>query len=232
MSRDVLVLDDVTVRYPDAPADALSSCSLRVPAGAKVALLGLNGSGKTTLLGACAGLVSHRGTIRLDDIEVKRRNLSAVRRRIGYLFAVPDDQLLVPRVLDDVAIALRREDMDPDARRRRATETLHRLGIGDLADRSPHDLSHGQKQLVALAGALVADPPLLLLDEPSASLDPPSRVRLARILASLPSAIVLATHDLAFARRCCDEYLLLSAGRLVDRGADFDAVLRSWEDLP
>lgn len=228
MSRDILTFESVTVTYRDAGVDALSDLSFSIPEGAKVALVGLNGSGKTTLLLACVGLVRHQGTIQVDGIPVGRRNLSSVRRRIGYLFSVPDDQLLMPRVLDDVAIALRAEGLNRQDRAARASEMLLSLGVADLADRSPHELSHGQKQLVALAGALVADPPLLLLDEPSAGIDPPARIRLARTLSALPSAVVLATHDLEFARRCCTEYILLDAGRLSSRSTDFDAVHAAW----
>ncbi len=229
MNRDVLVLDDVSVSYPGFGAAALGHCSLRLGMGEKVALLGLNGSGKTTFLLACAGLVAFEGAIRVDGILVERRSLSDVRRRLGFLFSVPDDQLLMPRVLDDVAIALARDGASAGSGMARARAMLESLGGGDLSERSPYELSHGQKQLVALAGALVADPPLLLLDEPSAGLDPPARIRLGRLLASLPAAVVLATHDIAFARRCCPEYVMLDGGRLVRRSADYGAVIEEWE---
>jgi cobalt/nickel transport system ATP-binding protein len=229
VSDDILVFDDVTVRYRGSSSDALSRCSFEIHAGEKVALVGLNGSGKTTLLKACAGLIAYDGRIHLNGLPVEKRNLPAIRQAIGYLFSTPDDQLLMPRVVDDVAIALRGEQGDKKARMDRARTMLESLGVRDLADRSPYELSHGQKQRVALAGALVAEPPLLLLDEPSSCLDPPARMQLARILRCLPSAHVLATHDLAFARRCCTAYILLDGARRVTRGSDFDKIASAWE---
>jgi cobalt/nickel transport system ATP-binding protein len=109
---------------------------------------------------------------------------------------------------------------------------LAALGVAQLAKLPLHHLSHGQKQRVALAGALVSDPPLLLLDEPSSGLDPPSKQALAQLLLGFGAAMVIATHDLDFARRLSTRYLMLDGGRIASDSADADEVLRRWQSVP
>jgi energy-coupling factor transporter ATP-binding protein EcfA2 len=191
------------VRYGSVGAEALRGVSLRVGEGERVALLGLNGSGKTTLLCAAAGLVPFVGRIEVGGVALSSATVRAVRDRLGFLFGVPDDQILFPNVLDDVAFSLERRGVPRETARARAMTALSALGVGALAPQSPHALSQGQRQRVALAGALVAQPPVLLLDEPSASLDPLGQEALAELLAAQNAALLIATHDLAFARRVC-----------------------------
>jgi cobalt/nickel transport system ATP-binding protein len=229
MSQPALVLRHVTIQYePSAPA-TLKEVSITVAAGERVALVGLNGSGKTTMLMATVGLVPHAGEIEVCGIPVLRRRLSEVRERVGFVFNVPEDQLLFPRVLDDTAFGLLRRGVPSGEAARKAMAVLDSLGIGHLADFSLHHLSHGQKQRVALAGALVTEPPLLLLDEPSAGLDPPGKQVLARLLQRQPAAMVIATHDLDFAKRLCARFVMLEKGRLVFDGADAAQVFERWE---
>lgn len=220
----------VTVRYPRGKVEnpALSDISFSVDPGERVALLGLNGSGKTTLLMAAVGLVGVQGDIFVSGLHLDRHTLPGVRAKVGFLFNVPEDQLLFPRVLDDVAFGLVRRGVGADEAGRKARETLKALGIDHLADRAPYELSHGQKQRVALAGALVTNPELLLLDEPSSGLDPPAKWQLADLLVRFPSAALVATHDIGFAKRSCTRYVLLEGGRLREEGCDFDRVERAW----
>jgi cobalt/nickel transport system ATP-binding protein len=220
VTQPALEYDQVTVRYEHHGPPTVDSLTLSVGAGERVALVGLNGSGKTTLLMAAAGLIDHAGAIRVCGQAVTARTLQAVRGNIGFLFNVPEDQLLFPKVIDDAAFALVRRGMKPRDAGARAREVLAELGVGDLADCPLHHLSHGQKQRVALAGALVTSPPLLLLDEPSAALDPPARRSLARLLASQQAAMVIATHDLGFGAELCTRYVLLERGRIAYDGAD------------
>jgi energy-coupling factor transporter ATP-binding protein EcfA2 len=111
----------------------------------------------------------------------------------------------------------------------KALATLHSLGVGKLAEASLHHLSHGQKQRVALAGALISEPPLLLLDEPSAALDPPGKLGLARLLQGQAAAMVVATHDLEFATHLCTRFIMLEEGRVVLDSTDAREALLRWE---
>jgi cobalt/nickel transport system ATP-binding protein len=224
-----IVYDSVTVRYDPDHSPAVKSASFSLDAGEKVALLGLNGSGKTTLLMATAGLAPFEGRIDVCGVRLDKRTVSEVRASIGFLFNVPEDQLLFPRVVDDVAFGLARRTVQRAEALQLAVRALAALGVEDLAESSVHALSHGQKQRVALAGALVNEPRVLLLDEPSAALDPPAKKRLAEHLAGLDSAMLVATHDLDFARRLCKRCVLLERGRVVLASADIEEVARRWE---
>lgn len=211
----VLHIEHVTARYPGSGRNALEDCSFDIREGEHVALMGLNGSGKTSLLMAAAGLIPFQGVIEVDGISINEQTLTAVRRKLGFLFSVPDDQLLFPKVVEDVAFSLKSKGVGPDEAHRRSERMLAALGIGDLRDSAPYELSHGQKMRVALAGALVHEPRLLLLDEPSGALDPPGKRSLAGLFNACASAMLIATHDLAFATECCSRHIILDAGRVV-----------------
>jgi energy-coupling factor transporter ATP-binding protein EcfA2 len=221
---NVLAFHDVTVRYGRGEPPALANCSFRLAAGERVALLGANGSGKTTILTAAVGLVPHQGMIEVAGLRLEPARLAEVRDAIGFLFSIPEDQLLFPRVVDDVAFALRSRGVPAADAERRARRTLADLGAEDLAERSPYHMSRGQRLRAALAGILVARPPLLLLDEPSSSLDPAGTRLLVQQLRSLPAAMLIATHDLHFARECCHRYLLLENGRVAAEGTRWEEV--------
>jgi cobalt/nickel transport system ATP-binding protein len=218
----------VTVRYGPEREPALVRVSLDVADGERVALLGLNGSGKTTLLLTAGGLLPHEGTVEIGGLPLGSDTLAEVRRRVGFLFNVPEDQLLFPRVLDDVAFGLIRQAVSPAVAAAEARRALAEMGVEGLAEASLHQLSHGEKQRVALAGALVTRPALLLLDEPSAGVDPPGRTSLAALLSGLEAAVLVATHDLEFAARVCSRFVLLDRGRVLVDGPDLDDVCRRW----
>jgi cobalt/nickel transport system ATP-binding protein len=220
---------EVTVRYEPAAPPALSDVSFSIAAGERVGLVGLNGSGKTTALMAVVGLVPHEGRILVTGTLLSRRTAPEIRDRVGFLFNVPENQLLFPKVVEDVAFGLVRRGIPPREACQRAARALESLGVGHLAESPVHHLSHGQKQRVALAGTLVTDPALLLLDEPTTGLDPPARLRLARLLNGLPAAMLVATHDLDFAERTCSRFLVLERGRLVREIRSAADLLRCWE---
>lgn len=215
-----LVCRNVFVRYREGCPDVVRDVSLSLAPGERVALLGLNGSGKTTLLSAAVGLLAFTGEIEVCGLRLSHATARAVRDQVGFLFGVPDDQLLFPNVLDDVAFSLERRGIARKEARDRALTVMARLGIGDLGACSPHMLSQGQRQRVALAGALVSAPPLLLLDEPSASLDPVGKGELAKLIDAQGAALLIATHDLDFARRVCRRFVVLDKGTILEDTRD------------
>jgi cobalt/nickel transport system ATP-binding protein len=228
VTAEVLACRDLSVSWEPGRPPTLDGVALSLAAGERVALVGLNGSGKTTLLMALVGLVPHRGEIRICGERLSRRSAPRLRRQVGFLFNVPEDQLLLPTVIEDVALGLVRDGAAPPAAAERALATLARLGVAHLAAEPVHHLSHGQKLRVALAGALVAEPPLLLLDEPTAGLDPPGRGALSELLAGLDAAQLIATHDLELAERLCSRVLLLEGGTLGRDELGPSAIRTSW----
>jgi cobalt/nickel transport system ATP-binding protein len=220
----VLEYDRVSIRYGAGGRPVLADVTLRIRAGERVALLGNNGTGKTSLLLAAAGLIAFEGTIRVHGMELTAGSTAGIRRQTGVLFSTPDDQLLFPRVLDDVTFSASRFSTTREDAEATASAVLAGLHAGHLRDRSPHQLSHGERLAVALAGAIAGTPGLLLLDEPSTTLDPPARKTVARILRGHPAATLIATHDLPFARRVCHRYVVLAEGRIALETQSPDAI--------
>ena len=228
MSPEVLCCEAISVSYDTGRSQILSNISFSLKAAEKVALLGLNGSGKTTLLSAIVGLVEFSGEIAICGEPLTRKSMSALRQKVGFLFNVPEDQLLFPTVEEDVAFGLLKTGISRDRAADRVMAILERLGIPHLAAEPVHHLSHGQKQRVALAGAMVTNPPLLLLDEPTAGLDPPGKRALADILRGLDSCQLIATHDLDFVDRLCTRIILLERGAIVNDASSAQAVRKRW----
>lgn len=228
MSEPALRVVDLTVRYEGSSSLALAGVTFELAPGERVALVGQNGSGKTSLLTAIVGLTPGDGEITVAGTPVERRRLDEVRNKVGFLFSVADDQILFPTVRDDVLFGLQRSGTDRKSARSKVEEVLRELGIESLAEATVHQLSLGQRKRVALAGTLVLEPPLLLLDEPSSGLDPRGRIELADALEQLDSALLLATHDLEFAQRTCTRALVLRGGELI---ADLDLEALAGEDI-
>ena len=224
--KSALAYHNVSARYRKEDPAVIKRISLDIAPGERVALLGLNGSGKTTLLYSAVGLVPFDGDISVCNVPLSKATERQIRDSIGFLFGIPDDQILFPSVLDDIAFTLERRGIARDEARQNVLPVMEMLGIEKLASHSPHRLSHGQMQRVALAGALVANPPLLLLDEPSAALDPVGKEEIAGLLVSQKAAMLIATHDIDFARRVCNRFIVLANGIVTEDFADPDRAAR------
>ena len=212
----MIQINDVSIVY-DHTIIAINHLATTIHAPV-TAIIGENGSGKSTLLTSIVGLHPMAGSILVDGIEVKKENLHTIRKRVGYLFQNPDHQLFMNTVYEDIAFGLVSQGMDQDVVKEKVEAMAYQLHIDDLLARNCAKLSGGQKSLVALAGVLVMEPDILLLDEPIAFLDPKARRRIINILKSLPQSIILATHDLDMAYDLVDEVILIHKGMLITKG--------------
>jgi cobalt/nickel transport system ATP-binding protein len=229
----LLDVSRLSVLYAESnEAPALSDITFSIGEGEKVALLGANGAGKSTLLLTLLGILdAGSGKIEVDGVILEKKSLPLIRRKLGLLFQDPDDQLFMPTVYDDVifgpqnyaenggANEAEAQKIDEDA-----DKILEKLEILHLKYRMSHKLSGGEKRLAALASILVMEPRLLLMDEPSAFLDPRARRRLISIIKTLPNACLIATHDLDLALCLCERCLLLHKGCLSADSAATDII--------
>lgn len=211
-----IVVQSLSFAYP-GERPALSDVSFRVAEGERVALFGANGAGKTTLLHCLTGIVTvSAGMVTVAGLDPARpgdrRNLPSV---VGLVFQNADDQIVMPFVAEDVAFGPINFGFPADEVTRRVDEAMRAAGVSELADRSTLRLSVGEKRRVALAGALAAGQRILLLDEPTAGLDPRSRRRLAETLESWSGTILMATHNADFAARLCSRAVILGSGQVL-----------------
>lgn len=214
MSHHIVSLKDLCYNYPDGTA-ALSGVNLTIHHGEAVGLVGANGAGKSTLLRHLCGIhTPQQGRVRVGDVPVLPGTLREVRRTVGMVFQDPDDQLFMPSVAEDVAFGPLNIGLPPDEAAERAREALSRVGALHLAKRPPHRLSGGEKRSVAIATVLACSPDILVMDEPSANLDPRSRRLLIELLCGFHHTRIIATHDLDLVLDVCERTVVLHEGKV------------------
>jgi cobalt/nickel transport system ATP-binding protein len=214
----MLELADVRYRYPTGP-EALRGVTFSVAPGERVGLVGPNGAGKSTLLLALAGFVSAEGLIRVAGHTLTRGTARDVRRHLGLVFQDADDQLFMPRVIDDIAFGPVTMGLALDEVQVRVHEALHAVDLEGYETRAPYHLSVGEKRRAALATVLAMRPQILALDEPSANLDPRGRRRLIELLGGLTSTLLVVGHDLDLILEVCQRTVIIDAGRVAADGA-------------
>ncbi|GAB4562295.1 MAG: ABC transporter ATP-binding protein [Anaerolineae bacterium] len=218
----VIEIEDLVFAYPDGRR-ALNGVSLRIQEGEKVALVGPNGAGKSTLMLHLNGILKAKsGRIRVSGLEVTESNLGQIRAWVGLVFQNPDDQLFSPTVFEDVAFGPLHMGLPESEVRRRVQRALDLVGIPDFAERITHHLSVGERKRVAIATVLSMEPRLLVLDEPSAGLDPRGRRALINLLASLPQTMLVSTHDMRLVAELFPRMVILDEGRVVADGPTRD----------
>jgi biotin transport system ATP-binding protein len=220
----VIQLDEVAVSVstPDGDLALLHPTTLTLDED-RVALIGSNGSGKSTFARLLNGLVEpSSGRVTVNGLDTTRDG-AAVRRQVGFVFTDPGAQLVMPTCVEDIALSLRRTIKDKKQRLARAREILAEIDLAERADTSVHTLSGGQKQLLALAGVLAADPDVLVADEPTTLLDLRNTRLIADRLFALRQQLVLVTHDLDLALRC-DRALVIDDARVAFDGPPDEAV--------
>ena len=223
----MLTINNVTVEYPDG-TKAINNLSLNVKSGEKLALIGANGAGKSTLMLAIEGILDSTGEIKIDDLVVDSKNIVKVRQQVGMLFQNPDDQLFMATIYDDIAFGPRNAGLDEESVKYRVEDRLKLLNIEHLKDKTALKLSGGEKRMAALATVLAMKPSVMLLDEPTAFLDPKARRNLINVLNSLPHTMLIATHDLTFAKEVCREAVVIKDGNFFAKG-NCDEILYNQE---
>ena len=205
-------LQDVCFSYEKNSPEVLSNINFSVKYGATICVAGANGCGKTTLLQLIAQcLKPHKGTITINDCTDgnPEKNLYT-----GIVFQEPDHQLFMPTVWEDVAFGVLKKGMSPVDAREAAIDSLKKMEADHLAEKPPYKLSGGEKQRVALAGILIMKPEILVLDEPSAALDPRARKNIIQLLRKINCTKVIASHDLDLILDLADTVLFLDKGKI------------------
>jgi cobalt transport protein ATP-binding subunit len=200
--------------YPDG-FPALRGVDLHIEPGEKVALVGPNGAGKSTLILHLNGILRGQGEVRVCGLPVADDNLGRIRASVGLVFQDPDDQLFSPSVGEDVAFGPSYMGLPQDEVDRRVQRALTSVGMPDSATRVPHHLSGGEKKRVAIATVLAMEPEILVLDEPTAGLDPRGRRGLIRLLGELPQTMLVATHDLRMVEELFPRTVVMDQGKIV-----------------
>jgi cobalt/nickel transport system ATP-binding protein len=229
MSHHIVEATDLHYIYPDGTI-GLNGVSFHITHGESVALIGENGAGKSTLLLHMNGYLSAtKGGIRIGDYLVSPSSLKTVRRSVGMVFQNSDDQLFMPTVFEDVAFGPMNFGLENEELEHKVMQALETVGAGHLKNRPPYRLSQGQKRSVAIATVLAMSPDILVMDEPSSSLDPMSRVRLIELLKTFHHTKIIATHDLDMAMDLCERTIVLHQGRVTADGPTME--LFQDEDL-
>ena len=230
----VIHIENIVFTYPDAARPALDGVSLDIMPGTFVAVLGSNGSGKSTLAKHLNAILTPAvGKVLVDGMDTTLEdNLLPIRRRVGMVFQNPDNQIVANVVEDDVAFAPENLGVEPSEIRRRVDSALQAVGMYDFRMHAPHLLSGGQKQRVAIAGVLAMEPEVLVLDEPTAMLDPRGRREVVSTVETLCRergiTVVLITHHMDEAVRA-DRVIVMDAGHIVMDGPPRDIFPRADE---
>ena len=211
---DALKITQLYAGYPNRPV--LQGIDLTVREGERIGLIGPNGAGKTTLFHSICGLLKPTGgTVELFEKAVRPNQFHP---EVGLVFQYPDDQLFSPSVWEDVAFAPINLGLSAEEVEERVKTALELTGTTELKDRAPHQLSGGQKRMVAIAGIQALRPRLIIYDEPSANLDIRSRRRLIRFIEQSAETVMISSHDLELILELCPRVILLDEGKFIADG--------------
>ena len=215
--KDIVKVSGLHFAYPDGHV-ALRGISLTLCAGDKVALVGPNGAGKSTLMLQLNGILDGRGEIEIGGMRLTRDNLPVIRAMVGLVFQNPDDQLFSPTVFEDVAFGPLHMGLPETDVFARVDSALEAVRMSGYRDRLSHHLSVGEKKRIAIATVLSMNPSILILDEPSAGLDPRARRTLINLLRELPITMLVSTHDMRLVQELFPRMIVMDDGQIVADG--------------
>jgi cobalt/nickel transport system ATP-binding protein len=214
---NVISVHDLHFSYHDHHA-ALRGVSFDLCEGDKVALVGPNGAGKSTLMLHLNGILNGEGDVTVGNARITRDNLPAIRAMVGLVFQNPDDQLFSPTVFEDVAFGPLHMGLPKDEVIARVESALNAVRMSDYRERMSHHLSVGEKKRIAIATVLSMNPQILVLDEPSAGLDPRARRTLINLLRELPITMLVSTHDMKLVEELFPRTIVMDEGLIVADG--------------
>lgn len=213
----LLYVEQLSFSYPDGHP-ALHNVSICVNQGEKVALVGPNGAGKSTLMLHLNGILNGNGLVQVAGLDINKKHLPAIRALVGMVFQNPDDQLFSPTVYEDVAFGPLHMGLPETEIAQRVSAALEQVGMSRFDKRLSHHLSTGEKKRIAIATVLSMDPQILVLDEPTAGLDPRARRSLINLLHQLPLTMLVSTHDLLMVRELFPRVVIMDEGCIVADG--------------
>ncbi len=214
-------INNLTFAYPDGHR-ALEEVSLSIEPCEKVALVGPNGAGKSTLILHLNGIFLGEGCVQVCGLDVNQKHLGRIRAMVGLVFQNPDDQLFSPTVYEDVAFGPLYQGLPPDEVQLRVNEALKAVRMGNYTDRVSHHLSVGEKKRISIATVLSMQPEVLVLDEPTAGMDPRARRSLINLLDELPLTMLVSSHDMLMVRELFPRMVIMDEGRIVADGPTLD----------
>lgn len=218
MSHHRVEMKNVSYQYPDGNR-GIRQVTMLLHHGESVGIIGANGAGKSTLLMLLLGILfPEEGEVLIGDIKLTGKTLSMIRQHVGLVMQQADDQLFMTTVYDDVAFGPRNEGLEEAEVAIRVSDALRTVGLSHLETRSPYKLSGGEKKSVSIATVLAMNPDILLMDEPTAGLDPQARRRLIHLLNCFNHTKIITSHDLDMILDTCSRVLVLKDGTLVADG--------------
>lgn len=220
----MIVFDHVSFSYPGSDP-VLEDISFHIKPGEQVGLIGANGIGKSTILKIMLGLLRAEGKVEVTGLPMEQANLGKIRKKLGFVLQDSDNQMFMPTVLEDMVFGPMNYGLSRKDAEQKAEEVLASLGISHLKDRHNHRISGGEKRMAAIATILAMEPEAMLMDEPSAALDPKNRRVLIRTLNSLPVTKIITSHDLDLILETCERVILLGDGKIAADGPA-DVILR------
>ena len=208
----------------------LKNMSFSIEKGEAVGLIGANGAGKSSMLKVLLGLLPHEGEILVNGIPLCKQNLAEIRRILGFVLQNSDNQMFMPTVYDDMMFGLLNYGMSKEDAEHRVDAVLEQLDLTQLKNKYNHKISGGEKRMAAIATVLAMEPEVIIMDEPSVSLDPYNRRAVINVINSLTQTKIIASHDLDMIMETCRRVILISDGQIVASGAAME-ILRNKELL-